>query len=112
MLWHWLDDGCAYTASHTGIVFNTEDGMQVLSYVNGTMCINPLENPVWSMTFDGTVFDIMPKQSNVVPVGTAWFDHYSGCYTMNPVQYPHKMGTGKFIDGARVWLDDEQASDD
>jgi hypothetical protein len=91
--------------SHTGIIFYPKKKLRtkhleqwgkdappmVLSFVNGTMCVNPLGEPVYSCNFDAHAMDVldsgyrMPKQNEPA---VAYFDFVKLVYTSKPVPWP------------------------
>lgn len=85
-----LDVDSTYETSHTGTIFTsnkTEHKPMVLSFVNGTMCVNPLGSWVDATNFDGAALEIL-LAGEYRPTGLACFDKETGHYTTEEIPHP------------------------
>jgi hypothetical protein len=55
-------DGTDYLCSRTGVIFHPLEAgqpLQVVSFVNGTMCVNPIGDFICAINFDSCIGDIL-----------------------------------------------------
>lgn len=87
------DPGSGYQVSHTGMLFYPRvlgDPPQVLSFVNGTMCVNPLGDFVCAANFDHAAAEVLDnyRLPNHDEPSVAYFNPTTRRYQLEEVAWP------------------------